>query len=343
MNEFVFDLPDWELALEKQKPGSSIKAGYLLSLLDSEEDAMSALRMLEEKRIGLDISDLPKTAQTGQSAGRLAMEAELVKKENWFADLEKNDPLFVYLQELSQIPAAGDLDVLALELTEGNGKAMHKLADLMLSRVVEEAKAFTGHGVLLLDLIQEGSLGLWQGIGCYDGGQIYEHCLWWIRQYMAGTVLLQAMAGGVGQKLRTSLEDYRDTDERLLVELGRNPTVEEIAQHLHITPEEAIWLEEQYAAIKSVARTKAPEEPAEEDPEQDQAVEDTAYFQMRQRIEELLSQLTEQDAKLLTLRYGLDGELPMKPQQVAARLGITADEVVAREGQALALLRNRGS
>ena len=73
--------------------------------------------------------------------------------------------------------------------------------------------------------------------------------------------------------------------------------------------------------------------------EDDQAVEDTAYFQMRQRIAELLADLPKEDAQLLTLRYGLEGGVPMKPQQVAVRMGISADEVTAREAAALAKLR----
>ena len=68
-------------------------------------------------------------------------------------------------------------------------------------------------------------------------------------------------------------------------------------------------------------------------------MEDTAYFQMRQRIGELLSGLSPEDAELLTLRYGLEGGLPMKPEQVAAKLGLTLDEVVSREAAALAMLR----
>ena len=343
MNEFVFSLTDWELALEKRKPGDTIGAGYLLSLLSGEEEAREALTVLEEKKITLELSDLPKYTGTGQGADRLAMEAQLVKQENWQDALEENDPLSLYLQELAQIPAAGDPDVLAAQLEKGNRDVMSRLADLMLSQVVEEAKAFTGYGVLLMDLVQEGSLGLWQGLDCYEGGEITGYCRQWIRQGMAGAVLLQASAGGVGQKLRKALEDYRDTDERLLVELGRNPTLEEIAQHLHITLEETSRLEEQYSAARSMAKATPREEPQQDEQEAAQAVEDTAYFAMRQRIGELLSQLPEQDAQLLTLRYGLDGQMPMKPQQVALRLKLTAEEVVKREGQALALLRNRGS
>ena len=89
---------------------------------------------------------------------------------------------------------------------------------------------------------------------------------------------------------------------------------------------------------KLLRRVKAPTQEALPQ-EEDQAVEDTAYFQMRQRIQGLLSALSEEDAKLLTLRYGLEGGIPMKPEQVARQLGITAQEVAAREAAALSKLR----
>ena len=89
-----------------------------------------------------------------------------------------------------------------------------------------------------------------------------------------------------------------------------------------------------------IARVKQPEQ-EEPTPEDEQAVEDTAYFQMRQRIEELLSGLDERSAKLLTLRFGLEGGLPMTPEDTGKRLGMTPEEVVAAEAAALAKLRTQ--
>ena len=86
---------------------------------------------------------------------------------------------------------------------------------------------------------------------------------------------------------------------------------------------------------------KAIKHAEEEAAEENQAVEDTAYFQMRQRIADLLSELSEEDAKLITLRYGLEGGLPLNPQETGKRLGLTPDEVVAREAAALAKLRKQ--
>ena len=215
------------------------------------------------------------------------------------------------------------------------------LTNLGLSRVLELAKEFVGYGVLLMDLIQEGSLGLWQAVRNYHYGDYTAHRDRWIRFYMAKAVTLQARANGVGQKMRGALEDYRQIDERLLGELGRNATLEEIAQELHMRPEEASAVKKMLEDARLLAQVKKPQEPEEEDPEEEQAVEDTALFQMRQRIADLLSGLEELDQKLLTLRFGLEGGKPQSPEDVGQSLGLTPEEVVAREANALAKLRKQ--
>ena len=225
-------------------------------------------------------------------------------------------------------------------MLSGDAGAEQNLVNGMLSRVITIATAFAGRGVLLLDLIQEGSLGLWQGLQAYQTGDVQAHCDWWIRQFMAGCVLLQAKQSGVGQKLRKAMEDYRDVDQKLLTELGRNPTMEEMAEALHMTPQQTMAVAETLENAQLLQRAKAPAQAPQESQEEELAVEDTAYFQMRQRIAELLSVLPDSDAELLSLRYGLEGGIPMKPQQVAIKLGITADEVTAREAAALAKLRH---
>ena len=95
-------------------------------------------------------------------------------------------------------------------------------------------------------------------------------------------------------------------------------------------------------AARMMNKAKMESQPKEETPEDEQAVEDTAYFQMRQRIQELLSSLDEQSAKLLTLRFGLEGGVPMTPEQTGKILGMTPEEVVAAEATALMKLRTNG-
>ena len=321
--DFVFEEYPWQKALETFEQGKSICAPELLTLLeDADEDQVrDALEMLLERHITLDVSGLPKLSAGGEMQTRLNLEEKLVRQGKIPAGLDENDPLHLYLQELSQMQG-------------------ETAADKMLPQAVDCAKEFVGNGVLLLDLIQEASLGLLQGIDCYTDGDFTEHCLWWMRQHLAGAVFLQAKACGVGQKLRQAAEDYRQTDERLLGELGRNPTIEEIAEAMHVSVQEAGAVAETLENVLRMQRVKAPE-PEQLPQEEDQAVEDTAYFQMRQRIAELLSGLPEEDAKLLQLRYGLEGGLPMKPGEVAVRLGLTEDEVNKREAAALAKLRQQ--
>lgn len=341
MMEFTFEESAWEQALKALRPGDTLPAAKALLLMEemSDEEAEEALLTLEEQRITLDISDLPLDSGSGEAALRLRQEQQMVKSGNLLANLDENDPLGLYLQELSAIPVAGDAQILAEQYAAGNEAVLQNLTNLCLSRVVEAACRHTGRGILLLDLIQEGSLGLWQGILRYTGGDFDQHIAWWIEQYLAKAALMQARSSGIGEKMRTAMEDYRDMDQQLLGELGRNPTLEEIAEAIHITPEEAATVAEMLTQAKLRQQTVQAREPKEETPDDNQAVEDTAYFQARQRVLDMLSTLSEQEAKLLSLRFGLDGGLPKTAQQAGEILGLTAEEAVNMEAVALSKLR----
>lgn len=340
MNDFVFEATPWELALEELKIGDTMSAVQFLTLLeaDSEETVEDAFADLADGHVTLDISELPRTLGNGETAVRLRREAELVKTGLDPAVLEPTDPLRLYLEEVAGTPVCGNEHILSQAASEGDEKAMEQLTNLGLSRVVELAKEYVGRGVLLLDLIQEGSLGLWQAVGCYEGGDYAAHRDWWIRQNLARAVTMQARQSGVGHKLRQAMEDYRSVDERLLCDLGRNATLEEIAMEMHISVEEATAVFRMVENARMMGKVHTPE--VEDDPAEEEAhVEDTALFQMRQRISDLLDGLSEEDARLLTLRFGLEGGLPLSPADTGRKLGLTPEEVVAREATALAQLR----
>ena len=340
--DFTFEESLWVQTLAQLNRGDRLSAVRFLTVMEQEEEetVMDALLDLDAVGIALDVSDLPKIGGTGEAAIRLRREEDLATQGGYLGALEKNDPLRLYLEELAAIPACGDPQVLAMECAAGSEHAREQLLNVQLHRVVELAEEMVGRGVLLLDLIQEGSLGLWQAIGCYEGGNFAAHSDWWIRNAMAKAVTLQARSSGVGQKMRQAMEDYRAVDERLLGELGRNATVEEIAEQLHMTVEETVAVARMIQNARLVDKAKPSQEPEEEDIEEERHVEDTAFFQMRQRIMDLLSCLSEEDAKLLTLRFGLEGGMPLTPEDAGRKLGLTPEEVVAREAAALAQLRN---
>ncbi len=342
MIDFTFEKAPWEVALEQLNAGDSIPSLRFLALMaeESEEMVEEVLLQLELRGICLDISDLPKPGFTGEAALRLQMEDRLPKEGDIRHLLEENDPLRLYLEEVAATPAAGDPQLMAERFAGGYDPVLPGLTNLMLSTVIDMARNMTGYGVLLMDLIQEGSLGLWQGILSFRSGDFETHARWWIGQYLARAAVLQARENGLGQRMKQAMEDYRAVDERLLADLGRNPTVQEIAEAMHMSLEETESVAKMLENARFLSAAKPVPEPEEEDPEEEQHVENTALFQSRQRIQEMLSELTEEEVKLITLRFGLEGGLPMSPEETGRKLGLTADEVLTQEAAALAKMRN---
>ena len=339
--EFTFDAAPWEELLAAA--GEAVCAAELLAALEgeSEEEFEDAMLALETRGLALDVTHLPRPSSAGEAALRLRHEEQLVQQGLRPDALEEGDPLRLYLEEVAMTPAFGDEQILAEEAASGSQRAMEQLTNLSLSRVIELAGGYVGRGVLLMDLIQEGSLGLWQAIQNFDGGEFAICRDRMIHLYLAKAVLVQARESGTGQKLRTALEDYRSVDERLLADLGRNPTLEEIAEAMHMTQESAATIAKMVENARLLQSAKREPDPEEEKEAEEQAVEDTAYFQTRQRVNEMLSGLSDQEAKVISLRFGLEGGLPLSPEDTGKRLGLTPNEVVAIETAAMMKMRKQ--
>ncbi len=322
-----------------------VSAATLMALTDGvSDDCMEELfSLMADLSTLIDVSDLPRGG-FGEAARRLREEEQLVRSGDLLSGLDANDPLRLYLEELEGIPVCGDIQVLAQELSALNlEKAFDeglftRILNLSLSRVVEIAREYVGCGVLLLDLMQEGGLGLWTYLECYGEGPFEEfrdHC---IRRAMGCAVIRQARACGLGQKMRQAVEDYRMVDERLLSELGRNPTLDEIAEAMHMTVTEIETVRKFLDNARMVGKAHEVKEP-EETPEDTQAVEDTAYYQARERVDSLMSGISELEHKVVTMRYGLDGKAPQTAAEVGQKLNLTVSEVVELEAAALTKMR----
>ena len=342
--DFSFEQSPWELTLSQIKTGSVFSAARFLALLEGESEDVyeDALLQLREKQVQLDISDLPLQFGDGQNAARLRREHQMIQNGMNYAVLEETDPLRLYLEELAGVPAWGDENLLAEKLLAGE-EVTEQLTALLLGLVWQRATEMTGRGILLLDLIQEGNVGLLEAICDYQGGDIRSHCDRSICFAMAKAVMTQARASGVGQKMRSALEDYRAVDERLLGELGRNATLEEIAEELHMRSEEASAVKKMLDDARLLAQAKRPAVDEEEEKEaEEQAVEDTAYYQTRERVDSLMSGISELEQKVVTMRYGLDGKAPQTAQEVGRKLNLTVSEVVELETAALNKMRKSG-
>ncbi len=341
MNDFVFEQAPWEAYLRSCKNGSVISGWNLISMLEDEEDdaVEDAFSILTVKKLQLDLSGLPQMSAGSNTAQRLQQEREYVTGGLKTALMEETDPLRLYLEEIAAAPACGDEKLLAEQLSSGDQRAAQRLTELGLSRVVEIAAEYAGQAVLLLDLIQEGNIGLWEAISGYRGGDYAAQRDEAIRSSVLKAIVLQARSNGISQKMKKALQDYRAADQHLLTKLGRNPGLEEIAQEMHISLEQAQTIEKTMADNLLLQKAEKLAAPKEETAEDELPVEDTAYFQMRQRISEMMSVLDEQEARILTMRFGLEKGLPMSAEEVAKALGITTAAVTACETAALSKLR----
>ena len=341
MNDFVFEQAPWEAYLRSCKNGSVISGWNLISMLEDEEDdaVEDAFSILTVKKLQLDLSGLPQMSAGFNTAQRLQQEREYVTGGMKTALMEETDPLRLYLEEIAAAPACGDEKLLAEQLSSGDQRAAQRLTELGLSRVVEIAAEYAGQAVLLLDLIQEGNIGLWEAISGYRGGDYAAQRDEAIRSSVLKAIVLQVRSNGISQKMKKALQDYRAADQHLLTKLGRNPGLEEIAQEMHISLEQAQTIEKTMADILLLQKAEKLAAPKEETAEDELPVEDTAYFQMRQRISEMMSVLDEKEARILTMRFGLEKGLPMSAEEVAKALGITTAAVTACETAALSKLR----
>lgn len=323
--EFDWQERDWHRVFDTLARGSEIPAQRFFALLGSvdEDEALEAALALEARGVGLDVSGLPRWGR-GSAAQRLELEYELARKGKLPDGLEPEDPLRLYLQELARQPRLSNED--AHDLMDPN-----RLTEGLLWLVAEEAPAFAGQGVLLLDLMQEGALGL-MGAMAQPGDNLLEDAAWHIRQAMARTVAIAYLASGEAERLLAAMRAYRQADRRLLERLGRNPGPEELAQELGKTVAETLTIGKMVSDAARVPKTQP-------QPEQPESVEDSAYFQLRARVEELLSTLEPTDRQLLTLRFGLEGDRPRTTEEAASALGLTPEEARSRELAAMEQLR----
>ncbi len=337
--DFVFDQerPDYLRALDTLSPGSTLSAQGFFSLLgEADEDgALEAASALETKGIAIDISSLPELSVSGEVGHRLALERTLAQEDRLPTGLEPQDSLRLYWQELSRLPRLRDAQIASLWGLPGQ---KDKLTEGLLYLIPEEAPALAGKGVLLLDLMQEGALGLMAALE-KDTPLDLAGIRWHIGQAMLRPILLQYLISGEAEKLLSDLREYQQADRRLLEKLGRNPLPEELAQELGKTLEKTVELSKLTAeAAKAPAAAPTPEERPEEAAE---AVEDSPYFRLRSRVEELLSTLDDTDRQLLTLRFGLDGKPPRSTPEAAVLLHLTPEEAAQRELSAIMRLREQ--
>lgn len=337
--EYELDFSEGFPELRGLKAGDTLRAEqFLLWFAGRDEDEVrEAAQELERRGVCLDASGYAPPVKRNAAGQRLALEAELAAAGRLEEGLPEGDLLALTLREYGQEELGSHRAAELWARREEMG--METLFRACLPWVRRAAAEFTGKGVLMQDLLQEGSLALWETFSSAEETDLYEKAMGSIRRAMTRLVTLQAVADHAGARLLEDLHTYGKTVKELQKKLGRTASNEEIAAAMGRAPEQTEALGrlvlEAGRAIKPGVKEETPS------PDDNAPVEDTAYFALRSRVEELLSTLPEADRLILTLRFGLDGKNPRSTGEIQEQTGLTETEIQRREAAALAALRAR--
>ncbi len=261
-----------------------------------------------------------------------------------------DDPVRMYLKEIGRVPllTAEDEVTLARRIEEGDEDAKRRLAEANLRLVVSIAKRYVGRGMLFLDLIQEGNLGLIKAVEKFDyrkGYKFSTYATWWIRQAITRAIADQARTIRIPVHMVETINKLIRVQRHLLQELGREPTAEEIAEEMDVSVERVREILKVAQEPVSLETPIGEEEDSHlgdfiEDEDAPAPAEAASYLLLREQISEVLSSLTPREQRVLELRFGLDDGRARTLEEVGQVFGVTRERIRQIEAKALRKLRH---
>ena len=265
-------------------------------------------------------------------------------------DIGLDDPVKMYLKDIGRVPllTTDDEIDLARRMQEGDETARRKLSEANLRLVVSIAKRYVGRGMLFLDLIQEGNLGLMKAVEKFDyqkGFKFSTYATWWIRQAITRAIADQARTIRIPVHMVETINKLTRVSRLLLQKLGREPTPAEIAEEMHIT-------EERVREIQKIAQDPVSLETPigeEEDSHLGDFIEDestetpsdrVSTTMLKETLLVVLNSLTPREEKVLRLRYGVDDGRPRTLEEVGREFNVTRERIRQIEAKALRKLRH---
>lgn len=319
---------------------------YLPQEALSEADIMDNVysNLLE---LGIDVKEEDKLQEIRQ--GELLPQVSLEE----LSDIESvsiSDPVRMYLREIGKISLLTPEEEveLAKRVEEGDEEAKKKLIEANLRLVVSIAKKYIGRGLSFLDLIQEGNLGLIRAVEKFDyrkGFKFSTYATWWIRQAITRAIADQARTIRIPVHMVETINKLIRVSRQLVQQLGREPTIEEIAQSLGLPPEKVEDIQRIAQEPVSLETPIGEEEDSQlgdflEDKESPNPEDATAGQLLREQLEEMLGELTEREREVLRLRFGLEDGHAHTLEEVGKRFNVTRERIRQIEAKALRKLRH---
>lgn len=261
-----------------------------------------------------------------------------------------DDPVRMYLKEIGRVPllSAEEEVRLAKRMEQGDEEAKKQLAEANLRLVVSIAKRYVGRGMLFLDLIQEGNLGLIKAVEKFDYGKGFKfstYATWWIRQAITRAIADQARTIRIPVHMVETINKLIRVSRQLLQELGRDPTPEEIAAAMEIPVERVREIQKVAQEPVSLETPIGEEEDSHlgdfiEDEDAPAPAEAASYILLKEQLESVLDTLTPREEKVLRLRFGLDDGRSRTLEEVGQEFGVTRERIRQIEAKALRKLRH---
>jgi RNA polymerase primary sigma factor len=261
-----------------------------------------------------------------------------------------NDPVRMYLKEIGRVPllTAEEEVELAKRIEHGDEEAKRRLAEANLRLVVSIAKRYVGRGMLFLDLIQEGNMGLIKAVEKFDfrkGFKFSTYATWWIRQAITRAIADQARTIRIPVHMVETINKLIRVSRQLLQELGREPSPEEIAKEMGLSPEkvrEIMKIAQEPVSLETPIGEEDDSHLGDFIPDDDaQAPADAAAYELlKEQLKEVLDTLSEREENVLRLRFGLDDGRTRTLEEVGKVFGVTRERIRQIEAKALRKLRH---
>lgn len=317
---------------DKKTKGEKVvdaSGGFLSSINDAEEPAVDELEDEEEEEDSVDLLN-----------------------QGQYLDDASDDSVRLYLREIGKIPLlTGEEEfALAQRVVAGEKKAKDKMAEANMRLVVSIAKRYSGRGLDLLDLIQEGNTGLLRAVEKFDpdkGFKFSTYATWWIRQAITRAIADQARTIRIPVHMVETINKLLRTQRRMTQELNREPTIDELAKELEMEPEKVeyvIKIKQDITSLDAgVGRDEGEDDSVLGDfiEDEDTATpEETAANQLlKEQVQSVLSSLSEREQKIIKMRFGLENGKSHTLEEVGQEFAVTRERIRQIEAKALAKLR----